>query len=44
MKKSKTMVILAAVVAAALALLVPATGSAGAQSSVRGVTSTEIKV
>src|SRR3954469_8637765 len=38
------MVILAAVVAAALALLVPATGSAGAQSSVRGVTSTEIKV
>jgi len=43
-KKSKTMVILAAVVAAALALLVPATGSAGAQSSVRGVTSTEIRV
>ena len=45
MKKSKKKVILAAVVAAALALaLVPVTGSAGAQSSVRGVTSSEIKV
>ena len=44
MKHSKKVVV-ATIVAAALALaLVPVAGSAGAQSSVRGVTSTEIKV
>ena len=43
--KRTSKVVVAAIAAAALALaLVPAAGSAGAQSSVRGVTSTEIKV
>src|SRR5262245_57369186 len=43
--KHRRKVVVATIVAAALALaLVPVAGSAGAQSSVRGVTSSEIKV
>ena len=43
--KHRRKVVVATIVAAALALaLVPVAGSAGAQSSQRGVTSTEIKV
>jgi hypothetical protein len=43
-KRTKQVVVAAVAVAALALALVPVAGSAGAQSSVRGVTSTEIKV